>query len=396
MRILLVGGGGREHALAWILARFGHTLSFTDPNPGFEGLGTYVGGPAVDMAAGVDLVVVGPEAPLAAGLVDQLAARGIPAFGPSAAAARLESSKVYTKAFALRHDLPTAAARVLAPGEPFQADRPWVVKLDGLAGGKGVWVCGTAEETDAAVLQARALRPGAELLLEEVLVGLEVSVLGLSDGTRVVPLLPARDHKRRYDGDLGPNTGGMGAIAPVPVAPDDLAVCHDVLRRAVAGMAEEGTPFRGVLYGGFMLTPDGPKLLEFNVRFGDPECQPLMTLLDEDLAPWLLGSALGTLPGTALRWQAGAACCVVVTAEGYPERVADAEIEALPENREDLVVFHAGTTRVAGRVRATGGRVFGVVGRGADIEAARAIAYAGVEQVRFSGAAWRGDIGSAR
>ncbi len=396
MRILLVGGGGREHSLAWALSRFGHTLTFTDPNPGFEGLGTVVPGPPLDAAAGVDLVVIGPEAPLAAGLVDQLATRGIPAFGPSAAAARLESSKVYTKAFALRHGLPTAAARVLAAGEPFRADRPWVVKLDGLAGGKGVWVCASAAETDDAVAQARALRPGAEVLLEEVLVGPEVSVLGLSDGTRVVPLAPARDHKRRFDGDLGPNTGGMGAVAPVPVPPDQLAVCHDVLRRAVRGMAEEGTPFRGVLYGGFMLTPEGPKLLEFNVRFGDPECQPLMTLLDEDLAPWLLGSARGELPGESLRWRDGAACCVVVSAEGYPERGADADIEALPAEAADLVVFHAGTTRVGGRLRATGGRVLGVVGRGADLEAARARAYAAVGEVRFAGAAWRTDIGAAR
>lgn len=396
MRILLVGGGGREHALAWALARFGHTLVFTDKNPGFARLGTVVAVPPVEAASGVDLVVIGPEGPLAAGLVDQLAARGIPAFGPSAAAARLESSKVYTKAFALRHRLPTAAARVLAAGESFVADRPWVVKLDGLAAGKGVWVCASAAETDASVAQARLMRPRAEILLEEVLDGPEVSVLGLSDGTHVVPLLPARDHKRRFDGDLGPNTGGMGAVAPVPVPPADLEVCHDVLRRAVAGMAEEGTPFRGVLYGGFMLTAAGPKLLEFNVRFGDPECQPLVTLLDEDLAPWLLGSALGKLPGQALRWREGAACCVVVSGEHYPERGANADIEALPADTDDLVVFHAGTTEVGGRLRATGGRVLGVVGRGPDLEAARARAYAGVGEVRFAGAAWRTDIGAAR
>jgi phosphoribosylamine--glycine ligase len=395
MRILLVGGGGREHALAWVLARHGHDLRFTEANPGFEGLGRLVGGDPLDAAQGVDLVVIGPEAPLAAGLVDTLAARGIPAFGPSAAAARLESSKVYTKAFALRHGLPTAAARVLAPGERFRAEHAWVVKLDGLAGGKGVWVCADAAETDAAVAQARAARPDAELLLEEVMVGAEVSVLGLCDGARMVPLLPARDHKRRFDGDLGPNTGGMGAVAPVAITDADLAVCHDVLRRSVAGMAAEGTPFRGVLYGGFMLTATGPRLLEYNVRFGDPECQPLMTLLDEDLAPWLLGSALGQLPGDTLRWKAGAACCVVVTAEGYPERGADAELRALPADTADLVVFQAGTARVGGQLRATGGRVLGIVGLGADADTARARAYAGVAEVRFDGAAWRTDIGAS-
>jgi phosphoribosylamine--glycine ligase len=393
MRILLVGGGGREHALAWVLARHGHTLAFTHGNPGFERLGSFVGGDALAAAKGMDLVVIGPEAPLAAGLVDSLAARGIPAFGPTAAAARLETSKLYTKAFADRHALPTAAWRTLAPDEPFRADRAWVVKLDGLAAGKGVWVCADAAETDAAVAQARALRPTGAVLLEERLDGPEVSVLALCDGERIEPLVPARDHKRRFDGDVGPNTGGMGAIAPVPVPAGALEACHDVLRRTVWGMAAEGAPFRGVLYGGFMLTAAGPRLLEFNVRFGDPECQPLMTLLAEDPAPWLLGAATGRLPDARLRWHPGAACCVVVCAGAYPERGADAPVEALPADAEDLVVFHAGTTRVDGRLRAVGGRVFGVVGRGADLAAARARAYRGVAEVRFSGAAWRTDIG---
>lgn len=392
MNILLVGGGGREHALAWALHRFGHTLRFVNANPGFADLGTYVGGDPADVD-GVDLVVIGPEAPLAAGLVDRLAARGIPAFGPSAAAARLETSKVYTKAFANRHALPTADARVLAPGEPFVADRAWVVKLDGLAAGKGVWVCADAAETDAAVAAARAARPDAEVLLEERLVGPELSVLGISDGERVVPLLPARDHKRRFDGDEGPNTGGMGAIAPVPLEEGVLDACHDVLRRAVAGMAREGTPFRGVLYGGFMLTASGPKLLEFNVRFGDPECQPLMMLLDEDLAPWLLGAANGQLPGDTLRWRTGAACGVVVCGQDYPERGADAPVTHLPTDSEDLRVFHAGTTLRGGALHATGGRVFCVVGLGADPAAARSRAYAAVPEVQFDGAAWRSDIG---
>jgi phosphoribosylamine--glycine ligase len=394
MRILLVGGGGREHALAWRLGVAGHRLCFTHANPGFEPLGPTRAGDPVDIARAerVDLVVIGPEAPLAEGLVDRLDAAGVPAFGPRADAAWLESSKSDAKAFCVRHRLPTARAVTVAAGEPLEWSGPGVVKLDGLAGGKGVWVCGDEAAVRSAVRAALRSRPEERVLVEERLEGPEVSVLAISDGTHVVPLLAARDHKRRYDGDLGPNTGGMGAVAPV--VSDTYDTCVDVLRRSVLGMASEGTPFRGVLYGGFMLTPQGPKLLEFNVRFGDPECQPLMTLLDEDPAPWFLGAATGRLPGDSLRWRAGAACCVVVTGEGYPERPADAVVEALPAETADLLVFHAGTKRVGGRLRASGGRVLGVTGLGPTLEAARERAYAGVAGVRFAGAAWRTDIGS--
>jgi phosphoribosylamine--glycine ligase len=253
-------------------------------------------------------------------------------------------------------------------------------------------VCDDAEQTRAAVAAAAKARPDAPILLEERLTGPEVSVLALSDGERIVPLLPARDHKRRFDGDEGPNTGGMGAVAPVPVA--ELDTCVATLQRAVTGMAGEGTPFRGVLYGGFMLTAEGPKLLEFNVRFGDPECQPLLMLLDEDPAPWLLGAAIGRLPGTALRWRPGVACCVVVSGEGYPDRAADADIEALPNEDADLMVFQAGTARVDGRLRAVGGRVLGVTAIGPSLSAARLRAYNAVREVRFAGASWRTDIGA--
>ncbi len=399
MRILLVGGGGREHAISWALHRHGHELLFAHANPAFSALGAVVVGDEIETAvhAAVDLVVVGPEAPLAAGLVDRLASRGIPAFGPSKSAARLESSKIFTKQFCQRWDLPTAASTVVRAGEGWRAREAGVVKLDGLAAGKGVWVCETPGETDAAVASALAARPDAEVLVEERLTGLEVSVLAISDGTIIAPLLPARDHKRRFDGDRGPNTGGMGAVAPVAVA--ELEVCHDALRRAVAGMAADGAPFRGVLYGGFMLTSRGPKLLEFNVRFGDPECQPLMMLLDEDPAPWFLGSALGKLPGESLRWKPLAAACVVVCAEGYPECGADAEIQALPEAADDLVVFQGGTSwtpdvdGVGGTLRASGGRVLGITATGSTPDLARRRAYEGVAGVRFAGAAWRSDIG---
>lgn len=395
MRVLLVGGGGRESALARAMHHYGHLLSFTHANPAFAGLGEVHAGDPVEVArrVGAELVVVGPEAPLADGLIDRLTEAGIPGFGPSAAAARLESSKIFTKALATKYGLPTAASRVIHREDGFTPEQAWVVKLDGLAAGKGVWVCESAAETAAALAEAFVLRPEAAVLLEERLVGPELSVLGLADGERVAPLLAARDHKRRFAGDKGPNTGGMGAIAPVQVGGAVLDTCHDVLRRAVAGMANDGVPFRGVLYGGFMLTPEGPKLLEFNARFGDPECQPLMALLDEDPVPWFLGSALGRLPGEQIRFRPEHACCVVVSGDGYPDRPANAQVTHLPDSGRHLVVDHAGTALRDGALWAVGGRVLGITGLGDTPAVARERAYAGVAEVRFEGAAWRTDIG---
>ncbi len=395
MNILLVGGGGREHALAWALSRHGHALHFSHANPGFDGLGTVRVGDPLALAKELkpDLVVIGPEAPLAAGLVDQLDALSIPAFGPTKAAAQLESSKVWSKEFMLRHGLATARAQVLAPGQTLPMIDDGVIKIDGLAGGKGVWVCQDEAEVRRAVAEAMRLQPRGRILLEERLSGPEVSVLVLSDGSRVAPLPTARDHKRRFDGDRGPNTGGMGAIAPVGIP--EREECVEILQRAVTAMAHEGTPFRGVLYGGFMLTKKGPRLLEFNARFGDPECQVLMALIDEDPAPWFLGAAQGRLPGRSIRTRWAHACCVVVTGEGYPERPANALIEALPHESDELRVFHAGTERRADGIWATGGRVLGVTGVGPSAEAARERAYAGVREVRFAGASCRTDIGTS-
>jgi len=386
MNILLVGGGGREHALAWALSRHGHTLHFTHQNPGFEGLGSVVVGDPLDHAKALrpDLVVIGPEAPLAAGLVDQLDELSIPAFGPTRQAAQLESSKAWSKEFMLRHGLPTARAQVLLPGQTLPMVQDGVIKVDGLAAGKGVWVCTNEREVGRAVAEAMRMQPKGRILLEERLSGPEVSVLAISDGTRIVALPAARDHKRRFDGDRGPNTGGMGVIGPVGMP-----------EREECAMAHEGTPFRGVLYGGFMLTEKGPKLLEFNARFGDPECQVLMALLDEDPAPWFLGAAQGRLPGRTLRARWAHACCVVVCAEGYPERGANAVITGLPHGSDDLLVFHSGTERRDGVLYATGGRVLGVTGVGPTAEAARERAYAGVRQVEFAGASYRSDIGTA-
>ncbi len=393
MRILIVGGGGREHALAWILARSGHTLSFTHDNAALATLGARVSDDALLAAEGVDLVVVGPEAPLADGLVDALSARNVPCFGPTRAAARLETSKVYAKAFCARHGLPTAASRIVH--DPAEVVGTWVVKMDGLAAGKGVVVAESEAETRDAVAMFAAARPGADILLEERLEGPELSVLVLSDGARIAPLPPARDHKRRHDGDEGPNTGGMGVVAPAKVAPDVLAECHAILARAVDGMAAEGTPYRGVLYGGFMLTAHGPRLLEFNARFGDPECQAILSLIDEDLAPWFLGAALGRLPEGAIRVRDGVAVCVVVAASEYPAAPCDVALEGLPAETDDLRVFFAGVQRGSdGGLRARGGRILSLVGTGPTVAAARMRAYHGTRAVRFVGASWRTDIGA--
>ena len=409
MHILLVGGGGREHALAWKLLQSPllTRLSCTVANPGLPA-GAFVAQAAADPGAfaaeaGVDLVVIGPEGPLAAGLVDSLTARGIPAFGPTAAAARLEASKGFAKAFMDRHGIPTAGWSLHDRLEPALAaiTGPCVVKADGLAAGKGVVVADSAAQAGQAVREVfdgRFGEAGRQVLIEERLSGPEVSILALCDGKRALPLLSARDHKRRYDADQGPNTGGMGAICPAPgLSPELLEIARrDVLQRVVDGMAAEGAPFQGVLYAGLMLSPDGPKVLEFNARFGDQECQPLMMMLDEDLLPLLVSAAAGQLPDRPLRWRDGAACCVVMVAEGYPGApTRGAAITGIPAPRADAAVFCAGCRQDGPDLRVDGGRVLGVTAHGADLSAARAAAYALVAGIRFDGADWRRDIGGA-
>lgn len=405
MHVLLVGGGGREHALAWRLGLSpGLTrLSVTHPNPGFPLAARAVDGDPVAFAVAeaVDLVVVGPEGPLAEGLVDRLAAAGVPAFGPLQAAARLEASKAFAKSFMDRHGIPTAAWSEHADRDAARAAcrGPCVIKADGLAAGKGVYVCDDADAARAAVDEIFAGRfgaAGARVVVEERLTGPEVSILAICDGQRAVPLLPARDHKRRYDADAGPNTGGMGAICPPPGLPEGLVedVRRTVLQRVVDGLRAEGAPFRGVLYAGLMLTPDGPKVLEFNVRFGDPECQPLMLMLDEDLLPLMVSAASGALPTRPLRWRKGAACCVVMVAGGYPGPVVKgAPIMGVPAPSADAVVFYAGARRAGDAVVSDGGRVLGVTAHGPDLASARRNAYAMVDAVRFETCAVRRDIG---
>jgi phosphoribosylamine--glycine ligase len=403
MQVLLVGGGGREAALAWRLAQSPllHTLWVTDDNPGFPAGARRLpdhpeGVAAAAAAAGVGLVVVGPEAPLADGLVDRCRALGVPAFGPTAAAARLEASKAFAKAFMQRHGVPAAASGAFDDAASARAavDGPCVVKADGLAGGKGVFVCDDAAAARAAVDALFAERPAGRVLVEERLEGPELSVLALCDGQRFVLLPPARDHKRRYDGDRGPNTGGMGAFAPVAV-PGGLL--EEVARRVIAptleGMAAEGAPFTGCLYAGLMLTADGPKVLEFNCRFGDPECQPLMALLDEDLLPRLLGAARGELDTAPLALIDGAACCVVMVNQSYPDGgPRGAPISGLDDLPPSAIAFHAGTVARGGELLATGGRVLGVTATGATLEEARRRSYAACERIRWNGADYRRDI----
>jgi phosphoribosylamine---glycine ligase len=400
---MVIGGGGREHALVWRILQspLVDRVSVTDDNPGFPSDARRVTGDPVAyaVAAGVGLVVVGPEVPLAAGIVDRFLAAGVPAFGPSRAAAQLESSKAYAKQFLTEEQLPTGTWSVhddLA-GAHAAVKGACVIKQDGLAAGKGVIVADDAEAAHAAV---DLLGAGAStrLVVEERLVGPEVSILALCDGERAVPMLACRDHKRRFDGDLGPNTGGMGAICPVPSVSDALVeeVRRRVLQPTVDGMLRRGIPFRGVLYAGIMLTADGPKVLEFNTRFGDPECQPLMMMLDEDLVPLLLSAATSRLPDRPLRWRSGAACCVVVVDGGYPgPTTPGAVLPDIAPPTPDLACFYAGARHDGAVVRTAGGRVLGVTAHGADLSQARARAYAAVRNVAFAGAGWRQDIGGS-
>lgn len=414
MRVLLIGNGGREAALAWRLVRSPSVSSLvaTGPNPGWPD-GVEVAS-APDVTAMVDrarelrpdLVVVGPEAPLAAGVADRVRALGIPCFGPGAAAARIEASKAFAKEIMARAGVPTAGSLTVGPGDLAAArarlDRgDVVVKADGLAAGKGVIVCRTAAEAHAAfdaMTSGRFGEAASSIVLEDRLEGPEISVFGLSDGARAVGLPSCQDHKALLDGGLGPNTGGMGAYAPVPgYGPAAVAeIVRTVHEPVLAALAEVGAPFRGVLYAGLMITADGPKVLEFNARFGDPECQVLMALWGDDPVPWLLGAARGALPAGAPRFDDGAACCVVLAAGGYPEDPERGVV--IPEGGpvDGTVVFHAGTRRDPdGTLRTAGGRVLGITGVGPDLGVARSRAYAAVDGWRFAGCQVRGDIGAA-
>jgi phosphoribosylamine--glycine ligase len=415
MNVLLIGSGGREHALAWKLAASPLlTKLYCAPgNPGIAAEADCVALDPTDHASviafcrvkAIDLVVVGPEAPLVAGLVDDLEAAGVKAFGPTRAAARLEGSKGFTKDLCREAGIPTADyARfdAAAPAKTYVRERgaPIVVKADGLAAGKGVVVASTVEEAEAAIDQLFAGSAGAEAVIEDFLEGEEASFFVLSDGVTALPLATAQDHKRVFDGDQGPNTGGMGAYSPAPVMTKAMVeeTMAKIIEPTLKAMAAKGCPFKGILYAGLMIGPAGPKLIEYNVRFGDPECQVLMMRLISDLLPALLAARDGVLKDFDLRWYDEPALTVVLAAKGYPGRIETAGsviggLDKAAAGDPDVVVFHAGTAKQGEDIVANGGRVLGVTAMAPTIQAAQAKAYAAVDRIDWPGGFCRRDIG---
>jgi phosphoribosylamine--glycine ligase len=414
MKILVIGSGGREHALVWRLAKAGHEIVVAPGNPGIAEIARCVptGVDQLDalcdlaVAEQVALVVVGPEAPLVAGLADKLRARGLPTFGPGADGARLEGSKAFSKQFFARHAIPTAPFSICATVAEAEAaiaklGGNVVVKADGLAAGKGVVVASSASEAMAAardMLEARRFgSAGATVIVEQRIIGREVSVLALTDGKTLEVLPAVEDHKTIFDGDQGPNTGGMGTVSPAWTSDDLLArIKHEILEPTVRGLQADGIDYRGVLYAGVMVDAAGaPWLLEYNCRFGDPETQPIMARMVGDLGEVLLGAAGGALPHGMLTVDARVAVCVVVAAAGYPGTVKTGDaIKNVPTSNDDVIVFHAGTATKDGELVTAGGRVLGVTALGVSLAQARDRAYAVVDAIDLPGKQVRRDIGA--
>ena len=419
MKILVVGSGGREHALCWSIAAspLCDKLLCAPGNAGIAAEAECVPINADDVPAlvdfarneGIDFVVVGPEGPLCTGLVDRLDEIGIKAFGPSAAAAQLEGSKGFMKDLCAKYDIPTAAYGRFSDADAAKAyireqGAPIVVKADGLAAGKGVTVAQSVDEAlaavDDALLGGRFGAAGAEVVIEEFMAGEEVSVFAICDGSHVLMLDSAQDHKAVFDGDKGPNTGGMGAYSPAPIMDDALAeaALKTIIEPTVAAMQAEGCSYKGVLYAGLMVMDSGPRLLEYNVRFGDPECQVLLTRLMSDVLPALIASADGVLDSFDLRWYDEAALTVVMASEGYPgdyEKGTEIKgIDTAMDADDAVTVFHAGTGRdEIGKLLATGGRVLNVTARGASVKEAQTRAYAAVDRIDWPKGFCRRDIG---
>lgn len=416
MKVLVVGSGGREHALCWKIAQRPDTEVYVAPgNIGMVDVATLVNIKVDDIAGlvdfakaeGIDLTVVGPELPLTLGIVDAFQEAGLACFGPNKAAAKLEGSKAFSKELMKKYGIPTAAFDTFTDVEKAKAfvdeiGVPCVVKADGLAAGKGVIICMTREEADKAIedmLTDHAFGDAsATIVIEEYMVGPEVSVLAFADGKFVLPMVSAQDHKRIFDGDKGPNTGGMGAYSPAPVYTEALSaeVNKTIIEPTIAAMAAEGTPFTGILYTGLMLTEKGPRVLEYNVRFGDPETQPIMVRMKSDIVELFQACVDGKLDEATLEWHDEAAVCVIMASGGYPaSSEKGVPIHGLDDiAAEEAIVFHSGTAEKDGEIVTNGGRVLGVTAKDATIKGAIDKAYAAVEKINFDHMQFRRDIGA--
>ncbi|MCL2766981.1 MAG: phosphoribosylamine--glycine ligase [Peptococcaceae bacterium] len=419
MKILVVGGGGREHALVWKLKQSPKTTAIycAPGNAGIAAIAQNVDISAENIPAllnfardnNIDLTIVGPEAPLTLGIADQFQAAGLRVFGPSQAAAEIEGSKVYAKKIMVKYGIPTADYAVFTDITEANAyiekiGAPCVLKADGLAAGKGVII---AEDLPAAHAAARAIlvdrefgEAGAQLMVEELLTGEEVSILAFSDGETVIPMVSSQDHKRAYDGDQGPNTGGMGAYAPAPVCTPAVAQLakDEILIPMIQGMKTEGRPYLGVIYAGLMIKDGRAKVLEFNVRFGDPEAQPMLSLLDTDLVEIIESALDGRLDQMEIKWKQQVSLCVVLASGGYPGNYEKNKpiqgLKAVATDMTDVTVFHAGTALQDSEVVTSGGRVLGVTANGSDVATAIEKAYEAVKKISFEGMHYRHDIGS--
>ena len=416
MKVCVIGNGGREHALAWRLS-ISPSVTKVYAIPGSAAMSDCAELVGIDWQQSdhlisflkdnqVDLVVVGPEAPLVAGLADTLNKAGIPVFGPSKAAAQLEGSKVFAKDLMKKYNIPTAAYGVfhkVDEAKEFisQTGAPIVVKADGLAAGKGVVVAMTIEEANSAVEDMlsgnRFGEAGSTVVIEEFMEGEEASLLAFVDGKTVVPMIASQDHKRIFDGDKGPNTGGMGTYAPAPVLTDALRdeAMKTILEPMVAAMENEGMPYVGCLYAGLMITPQGPKVVEFNARFGDPETQVVLPLLDSDLGQIMMACATGTLTADMVKWKDSSAACVILASKGYPETSSKGDvIHGDIKQHDTTIVFHSGTKLMEDEYVTNGGRVLGVVGLGKDLRTALDRAYERIAHIDFEGMQYRTDIGA--